>query len=173
MKRGVLPLVILGVVLLAFWVLGSLLQIQTSEAFLLHGASVSFHPNWSVLMQPVALFQGTLDTNTAKAAMWGWGIELFFLVCILGYEIAHSAVSAANRRFTKLFQTVMIGIIAFDGWTDFQYGQLASGLWGQVLFAIMMMVIVMFFGVAGIGLIEYAVTGGKTAPTPSTPRPKP
>ena len=74
---------------LAFWLFASLLEIQASEAFLLHGATVSFVPDWAILKQPADLVTGHLSTDMAKATLWGWGIELIYLVCIVGYEIAH------------------------------------------------------------------------------------
>ena len=83
-----LPLLIVGLALILFWVLASVLQIQTSEAFLLRGPAVTFVPNWGILKQPLDLVQGHLTTDMAKATMWGWGIELIYLVCIVGYEVA-------------------------------------------------------------------------------------
>ncbi len=69
-----LPMILLGLALIVFWLLASLLQIQTSEAFLLRGPVVTFAPNWSILKQPVELVQGQLTSDMAKATMWGWGI---------------------------------------------------------------------------------------------------
>src|SRR5258708_28388521 len=86
-----LPLLIVGLALILFWVLASVLQIQTSEAFLLRGPAVTFVPNWGVLKQPLDLVQGHLTTDMAKATMWGWGIELIYLVCIVRYEVPTKA----------------------------------------------------------------------------------
>lgn len=146
---------VLGVLCLAFWILASLLQIQTSEAFLLHGATVSFMPNWSVVMQPVLLMQGQLSPSDAKAALWGWGIELIYLVCVIGFEVSHDAVSSANRKLANWFKTGAMVLIAFDAYTDFSYGSLASGFWGQIAFAGITAFIVLFFGVVGLRLIEH------------------
>ncbi len=44
-----LPVLLVGLALLVFWVLASLLQIQTSEAFILKGPVVTFVPNWGIL----------------------------------------------------------------------------------------------------------------------------
>ena len=49
-------------------------------------------------------------------------------------------------------------VIGFDAYTDFQYGQLASGVWGQVAFALITAFIVAFFGVVGFRLVEYGLT---------------
>src|SRR5260370_33368501 len=91
-----IPLLLIGLACVIFWLLASLLQIQTSEAFILNGAVVTFNPNWSILKQPVDLVQGHLSADTAKAAMWRGGIELIYLACIVGYEGAHEAVQATH-----------------------------------------------------------------------------
>jgi hypothetical protein len=153
-----LPMLLLGVALIAFWVLATMLQIQTSEAFILNGAAVTFNPNWSILKQPIELIQGHLTTDMAKAAMWGWGIELIYLVCIVGYEVAHEGVRSSNRHLAAWFRTGTVILIAFDAYTDFQYGQLASGFWGQVAFALVTAFIVAFFGIVGFRLIEHGLT---------------
>ncbi len=153
-----LPLLLIGLACIIFWLLASLLQVQTSEAFLLHGAVVTFNPNWSILRQPVDLVQGHLSADMAKAAMWGWGIELIYLVCIVGYEVAHEGVKATNRHLAEVFTTGAVALIAFDAWTDFQYGQLASGVWGQVAFALITAFMVAFFGIVGLRLIEHGIT---------------
>lgn len=153
-----LPILLVGTALVAFWILASMLQIQTSEAFILKGPAVSFVPNWGILRQPVDLFQGHLSTDMAKAVMWGWGIELIYLVCIVGYEIAHEGVKSSNHRLAAWFRTGVIALIAFDAYTDFQYGTLASGFWGQVAFALVTAFIVAFFGIVGFRLIEHGLT---------------
>ena len=45
---------------------------------------MTFAANWSVLGQPLALAQGHLPIDIAKAVIWGWGIELVYLVCVIG-----------------------------------------------------------------------------------------
>src|SRR5260370_11647102 len=90
-KRGNVPVLgaILGIVLVAFFLLALLLQVQTSEAFLLGGSPVTLAANWGVLSQPVELAQGHLPLDLAKAVMWGWGIELVYLVCVIGEVGVH------------------------------------------------------------------------------------
>src|SRR5258708_9669236 len=84
-----IPLLLIGLACVIFWLLASLLQIQTSEAFILNGAVVTFNPNWSILKQPVDLVPGHLSADMPKAAMWGWGIRLLYLDCIAAYAVAH------------------------------------------------------------------------------------
>lgn len=153
-----LPILLVGVALLAFWILASVLQIQTSEAFILNGPTVSFAPNWQILRQPFDLMGGHLTADAAKAVMWGWGIELIYLVCIVGYEIAHESVKDSNRHLASWFRTGVVALIAFDCYTDFRYGNLASGPGGQIAFAAVTSFIVAFFGIVGVRLIEYGLT---------------
>ena len=153
-----IPVLLVGLALVLFWVLASILQIQTSEAFILKGPVVTFVPDWGILKQPLDLAQGRLSIDMAKAVMWGWGIELVYLVCIVGYEVAHESVKASNRHLASVFRTGVVALIAFDAYTDFQYGTLASGFWGQVAFAGVTAFIVAFFGVIGFRLVEHAVT---------------
>ncbi len=159
-RRANSPLLVLivGCALLLFWILASMLQIQTSEAFILKGPAVTLAPNWGILRQPLDLLQGHLTTDMAKAAMWGWGIELIYLVCIVGYEVAHESVRATNHRLAGWFRTGVVTLIAFDAYTDIQYGQLASGFWGQVAFALVTAFMVAFFGIIGLRLIEHELT---------------
>ncbi len=98
-NRGNVPILklVLGVVLVLFFLLALMLQVQTSEAFLLNGAPVQLAANWGVLRQPVELMQGKLSIDMAKAVMWGWGIELVYLVCVIGEVAVHGRL-----RFSAL-----------------------------------------------------------------------
>ena len=153
-NRGNVPVLklLLGVILIGFFLLATLLQIQTSEAFILNGSAVSaLAPNWGILRQPVELAQGGLTTDMAKAVMWGWGIELIYLVCVVGEVTVHG-------RLHSWFKTGAFVLVMFDFWTDLQYGTLASGIWGQVAFASITSFIVAFFGILGINMIWSAIT---------------
>src|SRR5258707_13045027 len=122
-----IPALIVGLALLVFWVLASMLQIQTSEAFILKGPVVTFVPDWGVLKQPLDLVKGHLSIDLAKAVMWGWGIELVYLVCIVGYEIAHESVKFSNRHLAGWFLSGGVAFMAFTAYPDFRYATRASG----------------------------------------------
>lgn len=145
---GPVPKAILGVILLAFFVLGSILHIQTSEAFFLgkHGTLV---PDFSVLAQPILLALGKIDPMFTEAVIWGWVIELVFLICVVGYEYRHR-----NPWMGRAFRTGMIAMIVFDGYTDYVYGP--ASFWGQVAFAVSTAFVVFFFGTIGAHLLEDA-----------------
>ncbi|HLZ64437.1 MAG TPA: hypothetical protein VKR06_46510 [Ktedonosporobacter sp.] len=149
---GNVPLLrlILGVVLVVFFLLALMLQVQTSEAFMLAGSPVGLAPDWGILRQPYDLLHGTLQMDMSKAVMWGWGIELVYLVCVVG-EVAVS-------RWQGWFKTGAIILVGFNFWTDLNYGALPSGFGGQLAFAGITSFIVAFFGVVGLGLIWGAIT---------------
>ena len=152
-NRGNVPALrlVLGVVLVGFFLLALLLQIQTSEAFILSGTPVALAPNWGILSQPYDLVHGTLPITLAKAVMWGWGIELVYLVCVVGEVTVHG-------RLQDWFKTGAVVLVGFNLWTDFNYGSLPSGIGGQIAFAGITSFIVAFFGVIGLNLIWGAIT---------------
>jgi hypothetical protein len=152
-NRGNVPLLrlVLGLVLITFFLLALMLQIQTSEAFLLGGDPVTLAPNWGVLSQPALLARGLLPLNEAKAVMWGWGIEMVYLVCVVGEVAVHN-------RLQGYFKTGAFLLVAFNFWTDFNYGNLPSGFGGQVAFAGITSFVVAFFGVIGLNLVWGAIT---------------
>ena len=151
-RRSNVPILklVLGVVLVLFFLLALMLQIQTSEAFILNGQAVGLAANWGILRQPIELAQGNLSLNMAKAVMWGWGIELIYLVCVVGEVTIHG-------RLNGLFKTGAIILVVFDFWTDMQYGNMASGIGGQIAFAGVTSFIVAFFGYVGLELIFTSV----------------
>ena len=152
--HGTAPILklLLGILLIGFFLLALMLQIQTSEAFLLGSSPVQLAANWGVLNQPFALLQGKLPLDMAKAVMWGWGIELVYLVCVVGEVSIHGWLGG-------WFKTGAVILVVFNFWTDFNYGQMASGFWGQVAFAAITSFIVAFFGVLGLTLIWESITG--------------
>ncbi len=152
-NRGNVPILrlALGVLLIGFFLLALMLQVQTSEAFILNGSPVTLAANWGVLQQPVALIQGQLPIDMAKAVMWGWGIELVYLVCVIG-EVS------VQGRLNGWFKTGAFILVGFNFWTDLNYGSLGSGLGGQFAFAAVTSFMVAFFGVLGLNLIWGSIT---------------
>src|SRR6266700_2000020 len=152
-NRGNIPVrrLVLGVLLVVFFLLALKLQVQTSEAFILNGSPVTLAADWGVLSQPIELIQGQLPIDMAKAVMWGWGIELVYLVSVIGEDSVHG-------RLGGWFKTGAFILVAFNFWTDFQYGNLASGAWGQIAFAGITSFIVAFFGIVGLNLIWGSIT---------------
>lgn len=151
-SHGNVPILrlLLGLLLVGFFLLALMLEIQTSEAFLLNGAAVTLAPNWGVLLQPWELFHGQLALDMAKAVMWGWGIELVYLVCVVGE-------TSMGGRAGKFFKTGAIILVGFNFWTNLNYGTMSSGFGGQIAFAAITSFIVAFFGVLGLNMIFSAI----------------
>jgi hypothetical protein len=137
---------LLGLVLVGFFFIGLILQIQTSEAFILRGPMVGLTPNWSTLLQPYLLAKGEPSPQMAMAVMWGWGIELTYLVVVVG---GATIKGSAN----KWFKSCAWALVAFNFWADFNYGSLPSGWGGNVGFAAITSFTVAFFGAYGLKLI--------------------
>lgn len=147
-----------GIGLLVFWLLGVLAQIQTTEAFAEHGGAVSvFQPNWGILLQPLGLLFGRMSAADGTAAFAGWAVFFTFLTfMVVGVELLHHAATRSGRWIGKLFLLATLVIIGFDSWTDYQFGTMGpSGDAGHWIFAVMMFVVVGFFGTIGIFCIEY------------------
>jgi hypothetical protein len=154
-----IPKLIVGLLALGLWLYATLLQIQTSEAFLENGPSVSFVPNWGILKQPYDLFVGHISSTAVKAVFSGWAIEIAFLICIVGYETAAEAVKKTNKGLVKFFRTGMIAIIVVNAIADSAYGTIGSGMLGQVGFAIVAGFAVMFAGIIGL---HFIIEAGKS-----------
>jgi len=149
-----IPKIFVGLLLLMFFIIGSILHIMTSEAFFLGSKAITLlSTNWQILLQPAQLATGTLDggMDMQKAVVWGWGIELVFLICIVGHGRLHKNVKKSSRAMAKLFRVGTVLLVFFDGWTDFNYGNsgLVSGFWGQLAFALITAFVVFYFGTGG------------------------
>ncbi len=156
-QHSAIPKIFVGLLLLLFFVIGSILHIMTSEAFFLGGSSTSLlSTNWQILTQPFLLATGTLPggPNMQKAVIWGWGIELVFLICVFGYDRLHRNVKASSRPMAKIFRAGTVLLIFFDGWSDFNYVGAASGPWGQLGFTLITAFVVFYFGTAGFHLVS-------------------
>lgn len=148
---------ILGVILLFFWVLGTVMQIQTSEAYFMHADKVAMSPDLAIIMQPVQFVSGTLPATQLESFLWGWGIELALLICVVGYEMAHESLSSSHRNFARFLQTGACALIFFDFWSDVNYNTLAT-FWQQVGFACVLTFIVVVFGVVAERFIRHGLT---------------
>lgn len=141
-------LVVIGLLALAGWGWGNLVQMQTSEAFILGGGAIDLGFHWQLLMQPVDFLKGTLSPNMIKAATWAWGLNILLLICSVGIE--HARI---HHKHSGWFKTGAVVLLALNSWADFQYGSLGTGLWGQLAFAGMTLFMSFFFGLAGLHLI--------------------
>jgi len=148
-------LIIVATVALLMFTVATLIEIQTSAAFMLRHSTHSVKPDLSVIMQIPNLVQGKLGHSEMIADFFAWTFELIFLFCAFCYEHAHGAVRDANRHLTQLFVWGMFIVGAFQFWSDFQYAEgIASGFWGQLGFAFAVSFCVFFFGIIAAKLYE-------------------
>lgn len=156
-KRTGSPILILiaGVLFIVIFVIGTIIHIQTSEAFF--GYHLSFMPHLNTLAQLVYMFHNTYNTRTTVAIVWGWTIETLFIGFMGGYEIAHESVKFHNSRLVEVFRYASLLLIGFDGWTDYAYLSPQIGILQSTVFALLICVVVFFFGTVGFGYIEKGI----------------
>lgn len=155
-RVGQNPIVLglVGGLLLAAWLGVSLFQIQTTEAWALAGTPPGIaNMNWGVLMQAGQLFTGNLSGAVGKAVVIGWVVELLTIVFGVCLEVAAHGVGRSSDLLKSIFVFGGFGLLAFNGWTDYNYGSLPSGMCGQVFFAALMSFLVIFGLPAGIELL--------------------
>lgn len=148
--------IVVGIGFLVFFIVCFLAQIQTSEAFITGGGAVDiFRPNWWIFLQVPNLLLGNLSPIEAKAAIWGWGIELMFIGVVVGFDIMEDSIKPSGKILTFVFGAFTVGILIYNFIADFNYGTLGTGFWGQVGFAVMVTFVALFFGVVGTHLVMH------------------
>ena|SRR2546429_399270 len=153
-----------GVFFLLFWFIALMVQVQTSEAFLMHSSSTVniLQPEWSIFLQIPELLTGKLTSAEGKAALWAWGIELLFLGIFLGWDEMRAAVSPTGKFLTGIFEFGMIAIIIYNVVSDFFYGNFGDTTpWGQLGFAALASAMALFFAAIGVHFLLLGVN--KTA----------
>ena len=149
-----LPMVLVGCLAELFFIMASVLHIQTTEAFFLSiGNTVGLSPDWKILNQPYQLFTGQYAPVVAEAVMAGWIVETAFLILTVSYETLHRSLLATSKRRAAWFRTAIYVLVALDGYSDFQYGNIATGFMGQFFFAALMAFAVLFLGTGGYHMI--------------------
>jgi hypothetical protein len=158
LKKSPVPGLVLGAASLAFGICIVLMEIQTSEAFILHQAVSVFHNNLSTLQQPGAFLSGSLSVAMAQAVVWGWVTETLYFVCVVGWEVANSAFGYHSPGLAGWFKLAAIGLVGFNIISNLFYGTLPSGFLGQIGFSLMTTFGSAFFLIVGTYLVEYNLT---------------
>lgn len=160
-SNGGAPIIIVGIVLLAFWLLCFITQITTNEAWIQGQATVNvYQPNFGIFLQPILLFFGhigpvTLDGVSVPAVIFGWGIEVLFVAfSIVGFEMIHHSVHQAGVVLGYGFEILALIAIYINWQTDYNYGTLGSGPWGHAIFATMNAFVVGYFFNLGYSLVR-------------------
>ena len=138
-------LAILGVLLLAAWLGCSLFEIQTTEAWILQGNPPGIaNVAWGVLYQFGQLASGNMSGSVGKAMVVGWAVEIITLIFGCALEVAAHGVGRSSPELKGLFLFAGFALMAFDGYTNYNYGSLPSGQCGQLFFAGVMAFLVVF-----------------------------
>lgn len=149
-----LVLAILGAAIILLWVGLSLFQIQTTEAWTLQAPPPDISGvSWGVVYQAGQLVSGGLSGAVGKAVAVGWSVEVITLVFGVALEVAAHGVGRSSELLKTLFLFGGFGLLAFNGWTDYAYGSLPSGVCGQLFFAGLMSFVVVFGLPAGLELL--------------------
>jgi hypothetical protein len=154
-------LIILGVLILGFWVLVTTLQTQTNEAFINGTQQVDniLQPQWSIWLQLPKLFLGDIVPGPAIKAsetpgvIVGWGVEIFFLALIAGFEIAMHSSSKLGHFLGAVVRILSFVICIFDFYSDATYGNVSPT--AHACFAIFCSLVVGFGLTWGLALVEH------------------
>lgn len=150
-------IIAIGVILILFFALGLMTQVETNEAFIDHAVSVDFfRPNWSVFIQLVGLFFGWYGPDMYRAVFFGWFIEIIYLaLTFVGLEVVHHVAHQAGRLLGYLFEIIAFATVCFNWYTDFNYGTIGgSDFWSHFWFAMVTAITVGYFGRLGLFLIR-------------------
>jgi hypothetical protein len=149
-----------GAMFLFFFAIGMVAQISTTEATLLGGSADLFKPNWGVLLQLprlVGILGPALDGKESAAVFLSWFISLVYVGCVAGNEIYDDVKTGKGILFTNLFRVGIFLMVAFNFWTDLQYGHaIFDGDAGAIGFAVVVGFVVAFSGVIGVDFLEKA-----------------
>ncbi len=160
MDLGKLFVALVGLIIAGFGIAAMSLQIQTTEVWINGGGVASITPNYSIFTQPLDMLNGKISGNALIDVLVGWGIELTFIMCLIGFEHAHAGVRRGNSKLADVFVVGCIIVAAMNWLADYNYAAVRSGILGHVVFACIMSFVVAFFPLAGLKLIEAAFHSG-------------
>lgn len=152
-----IPLLLVGLLTVFFWVIGTLLSIEATEAWATGSKVATFIPNFGVIWQLGALFNGHgMSTTTAKAIFAGWGAEIVTLIIVVGYEAAHDGILVSNSHLTSWFKVGLGVVLIWNIFTNFSYGWDGSNAGFQIAFGLFTSFVSTFFAIIGYSLLHRA-----------------
>jgi hypothetical protein len=148
--------ILFGLFLILICVVISVLEIETTEAFIDHMGSVtSFIAPWIILQQPYQFFMGLMSIRDMEIDLVGWIIECTQLMFVLGFKVAHDSVRGSHEALAHIFLTLAIALTAVNVICNFACGP--GGFWARLAFAVAASFATWFFGIVGIGKISTAI----------------
>lgn len=121
-KKFDVPWLLLGTLILLFGVSVSLIEVTATEAAIQGATFLTYKPSLEILAQPIQLITDTLPMGNVLSVTVAWGVELAFMVCALGYEIAHRSIRHRNAALASWFEAGVWVCIAIDYGTNVIYG---------------------------------------------------
>jgi hypothetical protein len=132
-----------------FWLWGNTVQLATSEAWFNHLSGVTLTPHFGIIMQ-VADFWNGFDAQNTIAYTWAWGIQVLLLVFSIGIDWPTNTPQGKARA--QWFKYGSIVCIALNSLADFFFSS-QYGLWEQLAFTGITLMMSVFFGLLGLHLI--------------------
>ncbi len=163
--------VIWGIILLIAFILGSMLQVQTNEAWMLHAENPNMWiPNFNLFNQFPEFWNGQMDARHTVAFLFAWGVQIVMITCKIGLARVQVQVmkkyggnlssaevlKSAKRR--GAFWDFLSGLIVLgNSITDFLYAA-GMGFLQQLAFTVVVFLTSFYAGTHGIQHIAAGVS---------------
>jgi hypothetical protein len=165
--------VIWGLMLLAGMVIGTMMQVQTTQAWVL-GVSADWHPNFNIFSQFPQFWNGGMDAAQFVAFIVGWGSQFVLMTIKIGLARAQTHVmqryahgiapSDAALRSARLrmgfWSLVSWGIVIGDSLTDWLFVS-QMGFLQHLLYVLVLFLSTFYFGTWGIHNLAAGLDGMK------------
>lgn len=136
-----------GVVVGYVWLWGNIIQIQTSEAWIIGNTrGLSLAPNFQIYLQVTQL--GRESFQQSIATVWGWINQIILLAFSIGIEMH---LGGKTRQW--IWQWGCVFFITLNSLADLSYGNYFGGTWQPWAFAGICLMASFFFGQAALSLI--------------------
>lgn len=149
-----------AIVMLLFCIACTLLEVQTTELPILRGGGIRelVVPNIITLMQLVDLVQGHLTPVQFMAVIWGWGIQVIYNACVLGWKHYHKAIAVHNEKLATVCSMAAIGVAIYNTISNFNYATLLiSDFWLCLVLACVISLCSGTLGIAGVHYLKVAL----------------
>jgi hypothetical protein len=145
------PLVylLLGVVCLSLWLVGTSVQVQTSEAWMMH-SSVTSVSTLSTFLQVWLLVRGMLPQVDNVPVIFAWGVQFALIVASVGIEMPPHP----KWRY-RLSWGVVVVLIIVNSCGDYFYSS-AYGTWGQIGFTVVILFVTFCLGLFAVMCFVHA-----------------
>jgi hypothetical protein len=162
-----------GLLIAAVWLYSNMIQMRTSEEWMFHLLGTNAIPPYDPIKQIGDVLAGHADATAIKAYTWGWFVQIALFISALGLARVHDVIhrkynagtttsltaSKSSGRKGIVFNVACFILFGLNSLADLQFT--ASSLWGQLLFAGIILMASYFFGQLAIHLIVAGIEGLK------------